>query len=222
MWMTTWRAHKSEEEAKEEASVLQSRSVTAMQCCGKPQRNTEERTWMNRILTGTVFPQREPLVCSGASWMMPSSLRYWWKKGLTLGVACCLWSFQCMTLWGLLQKLHYVAKSCCRRRCGREDNLPYDIQQHWMKWLEEIFKISESKIGRHIKPNYFGRPILAQLHNFSDTSGYGTESYVRVRIIDSVHITFIFGKGRVALLKQVTKPRWSLQLQFWLCLWTRC
>lgn len=61
-----------------------------------------------------------------------------------------------------------LLQELCRRSCGWDDNLPHDIQQLWMKWLEELNKMSEFKIRRCIKPKDLGQPTLAQLHHFSD------------------------------------------------------
>ncbi|KAL0149102.1 hypothetical protein M9458_055534 [Cirrhinus mrigala] len=58
----------------------------------------------------------------------------------------------------------------------------------------------------------FGTQVKAELHHFSDASqsGYGTVSYLRLESTDSMHVSFITGKARVAPLKQLTIPRLEL------------
>lgn len=68
-------------------------------------------------------------------------------------------------------------------------------------------------MDRCFKPNDFGNPVNAELHHFSDASqeGYGTVSFLRFENINQrLHIAFIFGKARVAPLKQTTIPRMEL------------
>lgn len=72
--------------------------------------------------------------------------------------------------------------------------------------------MSRFKVERCIKPKNFQTQMKAELHHFSDASQtvYGTVSYLRLESADSVHVSFITGKARVAPLKQVTIPRLEL------------
>ena len=74
-----------------------------------------------------------------------------------------------------------MLQELCRRRCGRDDNIPADISHQWTGWLEDLKKLASFKVERCIRPKHFGQPIKAQLHNFSDATedGFGIVPYLR-------------------------------------------
>ena len=64
-----------------------------------------------------------------------------------------------------------------------------------------------------MKPREFGKPVLTELHHFSDasTSGYGQCSYVRLKnSANEIACAFVMGKSRVVPVKPVTIPRLEL------------
>ncbi|XP_052407932.1 uncharacterized protein LOC127953079 [Carassius gibelio] len=106
-----------------------------------------------------------------------------------------------------------LLQGLCRTKCDWDDPIPPAFQQKWNKWLIDLEKVAYFKVHRCVKPAGFGRTISAQLHHFADASenGYGTATYLRLQNMDErVHVTFLFGKARVAPLKTVTIPRLEL------------
>ena len=117
---------------------------------------------------------------------------------------------------GFLSPLTIPAKlllqELCRRSLGWDEAIPHSLSKKWFEWLEDLQKVAEFNVDRCMKPRDFGDPATAQLHHFSDASqvGYGTVSYLRLEKDDSVQVSFLLGKARVAPLKQTTIPRLEL------------
>lgn len=106
-----------------------------------------------------------------------------------------------------------ILQGLCRRSSGWDDQIPSALQQQWIKWLRDLEKVTAFKVARCLKPWDFGQPTHGQLHHFSDASErrYGTVTYLRMQNnSNSIHVSFILGKARVAPLKQVTIPRLEL------------
>ncbi len=66
----------------------------------------------------------------------------------------------------LLQERH-------RRNFVRDETIPQDILHQWTKWLQDLDVLFGFKVERCIEPKGFGRPIHAQLNDFSDAGGAG-------------------------------------------------
>ncbi|XP_039550287.1 uncharacterized protein LOC120495005 [Pimephales promelas] len=106
-----------------------------------------------------------------------------------------------------------MLQNLCRLSCGWDDPISPNYQLQWVRWLEDLRKLSTFSVPRCIKPKDFGQLTNAQLHHFSDASedGYGTVSYLRLQNDKKkIHLAFILGKARVAPLKKVTIPRMEL------------
>lgn len=79
----------------------------------------------------------------------------------------------------------------------------------WTRWIADLNKLDDFKVAHCVKPAGFDSPTQAELHHFSDASdnGYGTVNYLRLTTNkNSVHVSFMLGKARVAPLKQITIP----------------
>lgn len=106
-----------------------------------------------------------------------------------------------------------LLQELCRMKCDWDDPIPSAFQEKWNKWLRDLEKLADFQINRCIKPDGFGKVACAQLHHFSDASekGYGTVTYIRMQSMDKrIHVSFLYGKARVAPLKPVTIPRLEL------------
>ena len=72
-----------------------------------------------------------------------------------------------------------------------------------------MLHLDSFSIPRCYPPQSFGTLYSAQLHHFADASndGYGCVSYLRLKNqAGQIHCSFVFGKDRVAPLKQLTIP----------------
>ena len=79
--------------------------------------------------------------------------------------------------------------------------------------MSELGHLETFILHRCIKPITHGRPVLRELHHFSDASelGYGAVSYVRLTDEQGrIHCTLLMSKSRVAPLKKTTIPRLEL------------
>ena len=79
--------------------------------------------------------------------------------------------------------------------------------------MEELPILDEYHLEWRFKAESFVEGESAQLHHFADTSevGYGCVSYLGLVDVNQwIHCTFVFGKARVAPLKQLTIPRMEL------------
>ena len=106
-----------------------------------------------------------------------------------------------------------ILQDSSRLKLGWDDDIPDDLSRRWKRWLQDLPNIDNFTIDRCYRPQDFGTLKSATLHHFSDASqsGYGCVSYLRlVNQEDQVHCAFVFGKARVAPLKQLTIPRMEL------------
>ena len=106
-----------------------------------------------------------------------------------------------------------ILQDLCRRSIGWDDQIATTLQQQWIKWLNDLERVTEFAMDRCLKPPDFGQPTNCQLHHFSDASerGYGTVTYLRMQNNHNrIHVAFIQSKARVAPLKPVTIPRMEL------------
>lgn len=101
-----------------------------------------------------------------------------------------------------------LLQELCKRSLGWDEVIPPLFSRQWSDWLEDLQRVAEFRVDCCIKPRDFGELVKAQLHHFSDASqvGYGTASYVRLEMDHKVHVALLFGKSRVAPLKQTTIP----------------
>lgn len=108
--------------------------------------------------------------------------------------------------------LSNICSSICAKY-GWDEPIPSATSQKWIEWTSSLERLNDFSVPRCIKPKDFGKPIHAQLHHFSDACehGYGTVSYLRMENEQGeVSVFFMMGKGRLALLKQMTIPRMEL------------
>lgn len=72
---------------------------------------------------------------------------------------------------------------------------------------------SHLKVDRCFKPSNFGVIVSSQLHHLADASqrAYGAVAYLRIANAEGkIHCSFVIGKSRLSLLKQLTIPRLEL------------
>ena len=63
-----------------------------------------------------------------------------------------------------------------RKKIGWDESLPEEEKTQWVRWLEDLPKLSEIKLNRCFKPKGFGTVNDIQLHMFSDASRVGYSS----------------------------------------------
>lgn len=100
-----------------------------------------------------------------------------------------------------------------RQKLKWDQPLSEDDQRRWEKWKAELGKLPELQLDRCIKPTDFGNIVTHHLHHFSDASNcaYGSVSYLRTTNDEGqIHCSFVFGKSRLAPLKQLTIPKLEL------------
>ena len=106
-----------------------------------------------------------------------------------------------------------IVQQSCRLKLGWDELVPDDLRDKWESWMKELPILDGYHLERCFKPASFGDVTSAQLHHFADASqyGYGCVSYLRlVDVNQCIHCAFVFGKARVAPLKQLTIPRMEL------------
>ena len=93
-----------------------------------------------------------------------------------------------------------------------DEAVPPDIYRTYQKWRVELSILSNKIIPRCYFP-CCSRDCEIQLHGFSDASeeAYAAVVYLRVQAPDnSIHVSFVMSKTRVAPLKRLTIPRLEL------------
>ena len=106
-----------------------------------------------------------------------------------------------------------IMQELCRGSYGWDSEIPPAVSKRWETWIGGLSQLTTHNIRRCYRPQDFGEVSDAQLHHFCDASevGYGTASYLRLTNTRGlIHIAFVMGKGRVALLKPITIPRLEL------------
>ena len=110
-----------------------------------------------------------------------------------------------------------IVQELCRLILGWDDQIPVEILTRWQRWLSSLLHLDSFSIPRCYLPQSFGALSSAQLH-FADASndGYGCVSYLRLKNqAGQIHCSFVFGKARVAPLKQLGACSGSLGSQSW-------
>ncbi|XP_042227704.1 uncharacterized protein LOC121870030 [Homarus americanus] len=101
----------------------------------------------------------------------------------------------------------------CRRQLGWDEPLSAINHTTWSTWLEELAHLGKLSVPRCLKTACAKEIISAQLHTFCDASqaAYGAVTYLR--LIDSggsIQCSFVYGRAKLAPLKQLTIPRLEL------------
>ncbi|XP_074655763.1 uncharacterized protein LOC141909273 [Tubulanus polymorphus] len=107
-----------------------------------------------------------------------------------------------------------MLQDLCRDKLGWDDVISEKYQRLWAEWQKNLPLLEKLNVSRCFKPEWFvGKEVSCQLHHFSDASeiGYGTVSYLRLEDENgNINSSLVFGKSRVAPLKQITIPRMKL------------
>jgi len=108
-----------------------------------------------------------------------------------------------------------MLQELCRQKAAWDEELLEDAHVKWQTWLQKLPELSELKIRRCLKTDDFKKneDIKLQVHCFSDASqsGYGAVAYMRMENKEgNVHVSFLFGKARVAPLKSLSIVRLEL------------
>ncbi|XP_068222807.1 uncharacterized protein [Palaemon carinicauda] len=116
-------------------------------------------------------------------------------------------------LWNVnIDWLGFDFQQLCKLEKSWNEPLPMELEEQWGRWLADLPEIKKFKILRCIKPK--DTPLKStQLHHFSYASehGYGVASYVKVVLEDdSMHVSLIIDKSRLAPSKRSTIPRLKL------------
>lgn len=101
----------------------------------------------------------------------------------------------------------------CRRRKEWDEPLEEANQEAWKVWLQGLSLLGVLRVSRCYMPPAVDGIEQAALHHFCDASqvAYSTVSYLRVTDTKGrVHCSFVFGRARLAPLKQLTIPRLEL------------
>ena len=110
-------------------------------------------------------------------------------------------------------KAKLLLQELCRRKLEWDEEINQTEKKQWLRWLSDLSKLKEVKIGRCFKPDGFGEIQTAELHLFSDGSrdGYCAVAYLRlVDDRDRIHCSFVLGRARVAPIREITIPRLEL------------
>ncbi|XP_042206555.1 uncharacterized protein LOC121855585 [Homarus americanus] len=101
----------------------------------------------------------------------------------------------------------------CRLRLGWDEPLSAVNHTTWSTWLGELAHLGKLSVPRCLKTACAQEIISAQLHTFCDASqvAYGAVTYLRmVDSSGSIQCSFVYGRAKLAPLKQLTIPRLEL------------
>lgn len=94
---------------------------------------------------------------------------------------------------------------------GWDDELPSELMDDWMRYREELVHLQNITIPRWLKttPNNYTN---IELHGFADasTQAYAAVTYLKIIEEETVHITIIASRTKVAPLKQISIPKLEL------------
>lgn len=100
----------------------------------------------------------------------------------------------------------------CRRKKGWDEAISEISEGLWQQWMTELTHLTEFRMPRCYDPKAT-KGSSYQLHHFCDASqvAYGVVSYLRISYrTGDVHLAFVYGKAKLAPLKQLTIPRLEL------------
>ena len=106
-----------------------------------------------------------------------------------------------------------LLQDLCRKGLGWDDEIPCLHLSRWQAWLADLPKLSQLSVNRCVKGADLGEVVTTEIHHFCDASqcAYGAVSYLRqVNSDGQVRCSFLFGKSRLAPLKQMSIPRLEL------------
>lgn len=94
---------------------------------------------------------------------------------------------------------------------GWDDELPSDLCEEWARYRDNLINLQNIKIPRWLKSTSENYKDI-QLHGFADasTQAYAAVAYFKVIESDSVHVTMIASRTKVAPLKQMSIPKLEL------------
>ena len=108
-------------------------------------------------------------------------------------------------------------KQLLQHLCGVDYDWDKEITEEdlteWQSWQQSLPELSNMSLSRCFKFNLSEELHSVQLHSFSDASrlGYGVVLYLRIVEVDGqLNVSFVAGKARVRLIKQITIPRLEL------------
>ena len=113
----------------------------------------------------------------------------------------------------LVLKAKKILQEICNRCVRWDEPLPEEIRPRWEHWKRDLLRLHELQIPRCLESKSLNGKKTYELHNFADASnsGYGQCSYLRVKDEDeSVHVSLVVGKSRVAPTKITTISRLEL------------
>ena len=94
-----------------------------------------------------------------------------------------------------------------------DDELPYDLEVRFVKWINSTRCLGLLFIDRHYFPNVTWKSIVyLEIHGFGDASenGYGACVYLRLYFNNTCKTTLVMSKTRVAPIKKLTLPKLEL------------
>ena len=96
------------------------------------------------------------------------------------------------------------------RRLDWDDPVPTDLQNWWQTYCAELTNLETISIPRYI--GQLKNSTSCELHGFSDAStrAYSAVVYLRVVNEDSVRVSLLISKTKVAPVKQISVPRLEL------------
>ena len=109
-----------------------------------------------------------------------------------------------------------LLQGLCRKNLGWADPISDEDLTHWRNWLSELPRLKDLKVNRCFKPIHFGEVASSQLHHFTDASQYTYGAVTYLCLTNSkgdVYCSFIIGKTRLSLLKQLTIPHLKLSAE---------
>lgn len=106
-----------------------------------------------------------------------------------------------------------LLQDLCQTKLGWNDVIALEEAMRWKTWLENMPKLSQVVVSRHLKPGNFGEILSSQPHHFSDASqvAFGAIACVRFKNADCLILyNFLVAKSLLACVKPMTIPRLEL------------
>ena len=107
-------------------------------------------------------------------------------------------------------RIKTIFQMLCTDKLAWDDKIPDEIDEIWDKFLRELKELKEIRLQRFVFSG--SERDLIEIHGFSDSSKevYSAALYLRIASGNSVKVSFLASKTRVAPLKQRTIPRLEL------------
>lgn len=112
----------------------------------------------------------------------------------------------------IIIKARVLMQNIWKSRIDWDSEIPENLFELWQNWLKDLYTLAPIRIKRCYFPT-ISQPKEVEIHMFCDASekAYATVAFLRIKIGNDIHTSFVTSKFKVAPINQQTIPKLELQ-----------